>query len=385
MKIAILGRQTQLSLAELISLYGPNVRADGPVAQIETDDIALDILGGSLKIAHPIAEFDHSSWSRLCQNLLTQVGWEKHFGQTKQKLNLSLSVYNTRASDRQITGLGLQLKQVLRTQCNLNVRLVPSRGGSTNAASIIHNRILQSGADIIIAPFKRRWLIALTTQVQDIDKYALRDHGRPSRNAKIGLLPPKLAQILLNLTRPPANATVLDPFCGGGVVLQEALLRGWNVMGSDKNPLQVEASRQNLRWLRQHFRISAESDLTVADATSAHWAKRPDAVAAEIDLGPALATPQTPIRLAALKRQAENLTEAFLANLAPQIQPSTPVGLALPAWRVRDHFQRLDIVDRASSLGYTIKQFQPVPQQDLIYWRTDQLVGRELIILTKAA
>ena len=47
------------------------------------------------------------------------------------------------------------------------------------------------------------------------------------------MLPPKLAQIIVSLSGTQPGQTVLDPFCGTGVVLQEALIMGAIVYGFD--------------------------------------------------------------------------------------------------------------------------------------------------------
>src|SRR5438132_1608433 len=82
-------------------------------------------------------------------------------------------------------------------------------------------------------------ILAQTVKVQDIAAYAQRDQARPKRYAKVGMLPPKLAQIIINLAvgrlpdnqlasicdipageqipRPHLELTLLDPFCGTGV------------------------------------------------------------------------------------------------------------------------------------------------------------------------
>ncbi len=57
--------------------------------------------------------------------------------------------------------------------------------------------------------------------------------------------------------------------------------------------------------------------------------------------------------------------------------------MGVPAWKNGSNYETLNIVDRATALGYTIKQFLPVKQTDLLYHRPDQLVGREILVLTR--
>ncbi len=53
--------------------------------------------------------------------------------------------------------------------------------------------------------------------MQDVDEYAARDQARPKRDAYVGMLPPKLAQTLINNAygnelSGEKRVTVLDPF-----------------------------------------------------------------------------------------------------------------------------------------------------------------------------
>jgi DNA modification methylase len=54
---------------------------------------------------------------------------------------------------------------------------------------------------------------------------------------------PQLVTSLLNIGRVPAGGRVLDPMCGSGTTLVEALLAGYHATGFDLNPLSVLMSR----------------------------------------------------------------------------------------------------------------------------------------------
>jgi SAM-dependent methyltransferase len=66
-------------------------------------------------------------------------------------------------------------------------------------------------------------------------------HAYPAR------LHPEVARRLLALVRAPAPATVLDPCCGSGTVLVEALAAGHRAVGTDLSPLAIELSRMKTR------------------------------------------------------------------------------------------------------------------------------------------
>lgn len=99
---------------------------------------------------------------------------------------------------------------------------------------------------------------------------------------------PAIARVLLHELRPPARGTVVDPFCGSGTVLVEAMIAGLRGVGGDSSPLasrlaRVKTERRGPRE-RERFVVAAER---VAAASSARvrgrvrvWASLPAAEAA---------------------------------------------------------------------------------------------------------
>lgn len=92
--------------------------------------------------------------------------------------------------------------------------------------------------------------VAVTLAVQDFEEYRFLDFGRPQRDMVSGSMPPKLAKIMLNLSGVKIDQAILDPFCGSGTMIQQALLLGFtNIVGSDASPKAVEDTKKNLNWL----------------------------------------------------------------------------------------------------------------------------------------
>ena len=57
---------------------------------------------------------------------------------------------------------------------------------------------------------------------------------------------PKFARALVNLARVPSGGRLLDPFCGTGAIVLEAVLSGLEAMGTDLSSRMVEGARENL-------------------------------------------------------------------------------------------------------------------------------------------
>jgi tRNA (guanine10-N2)-dimethyltransferase len=372
--IAILGRQPQVSMAELVSLYGDAVQFLNFDLAIVDGEIDLKRLGGTQKVAEIIAEFPHAKLDEALQKLRGPELLAKLIRRSDKKLAIGISVYGQKVLIRELFRTGLELKKLLRAQGQA-VRIIEGKGASLSTAQVLHNAMTTGGAEIVIATGQNKTLIGVTREIQDIEAYSKRDHGRPARSAKIGMLPPKLAQIMINLASPAADSVVLDPFCGTGVVLQEAALMGYQAYGSDIEASTVEMARINMDWLEQPV------TLETTDATTHTWKAPIGGVVTEGYLGPTLEREPDEAQLKTLRRDASLLTLAFLRNLRPQLESGTPVCITLPAWKQGSRYARLEIIDQIESLGYTLKQFFPVLQGDLLYHRPDQIVGRELVSL----
>lgn len=118
---------------------------------------------------------------------------------------------------------------------------------------------------------------AKTIWVQDFEDWGKRDYGRPVVDAHIGMLPPKVARMMVNIA---SAKTILDPFCGVGTILAEALTIGKQVFGSDINPVQIAKTKKNLEWLGK------ACSLQVSDARKV-IVPPIDAIVTEPFLGPA--------------------------------------------------------------------------------------------------
>lgn len=361
--LSVLGRQPKISLAELTSLYR-EVRPLGTgLATFESDSMPeINRLGGSLKIAQKIDT--------------TPLDFLKNL--PDGKITLGVSDYTPRGTKKHASDEALKLKRQLK-KLGRSVRILPNTAATISTAAAHHNQLGEKPRQVELILTKIGWFS--TVGVQNITAYTKRDQARPARDAKVGMLPPKLAQILINLCGDlPNGARILDPFCGTGVVLQEAALMGYTPYGTDLSERMTQYAERNLIWLgAKDFTIEA------GDATTFKWTKQIDAVAAEIYLGPPMSLPPVDIKLKTAKQECQTILLGFLKNIAPQIRASTPLALGIPAWlRPDGTYSRLNILDEIEKLGYNVVKYQNLSQEDLLYHREGQVVAREIIVLRKA-
>jgi tRNA (guanine10-N2)-dimethyltransferase len=282
---------------------------------------------------------------------------------------------------------GLSVKKSIKSS-GRPVRLVPNPELALNSAQVLHNQLTAERAwELVFVRDGTQTIVAQTTNVQDIDAYAARDQARPARDARVGMLPPKLAQIIMNLAtstvKPNVSQTLLDPFCGTGVVLQEAVLAGYNVYGTDLEERMIRYSRDNLNWLQDKQHTSYEWFLEVGDATSHTWRQPVDTIAGETYLGRPFSALPKPDMLQEVMQDVNLIHKKFLRNVARQTQPGFRLCIAVPAWKTPQGFKHLKTLEILPELGYTRMEFAHASTNQLIYHRENQIVGRELVVLVR--
>ena len=385
MIICILGRQPAFGLAELESRFSAeSVMPLGSMAAeiaADTDAIPYHLLGSVMKFAQPLATYDSVEWSSLvtfASETLNELLTEMPEG----KIKLGLSLYDLPVSLKSLQRAGLELKKILRAN-GRSVRVVPNTGLELNSAQVTHNRLTSElGCELLFIRDGRQTHLARTIYVQDIDDYAKRDFGRPKRDAFVGMLPPKLAQTMLNLAQVNPGMRILDPFCGTGVVLQEAALMGASIYGTDVSERMIEFSLKNLEWLRITYHIDLDAYLEVADATTTTWQQPIEAVICETYLGRPLTHLPPADELQIIIKECDDITAKFLTQLNSQLAAGTRCCVAVPAWFNGRTFKHLPIVDDLEKMGYNRISFKHASNTDLIYHRENQVVARELLVIT---
>lgn len=387
MYISILGRQPALGIAELERLYKDVSWFSQDTALIRANTVDLSRLGGSQKIGRVVAELPGGDWVQASRKLVSayQEAWRTHEG----KITLGLSAYGFRTSARDVQKTGIILKKKLR-ESGVSLRLIPNDSPALSTATSHHNKLGLSDNKVellIVRSSDGKVIIAESIGSQNITAYAKRDQGRPKRDSFVGMLPPKLAQMIVNLASPPETkgAVLLDPFCGTGVVLQEAALMGFSVYGTDLSPKMIDFSNQNLEWLNKTHTVNATNRLEQGDAMSHIWRQPIDAVACESYLGQPFSAPPSPAKLREVRGNCNYIISEFLKTIGKQLQPGTPLCVAVPAWRGSDgQFTHLPLTREVDRLGYTRTPLTTVTSDQLLYYRDDQVVARELLVLVKA-
>ncbi len=360
--IFITGKHPELSVAELKTRYTKYKLwvkgGDFVVMDIgnAVDQTEFNQLGGSIKAAEFIKEVKKDALVETLADVLSS-----HYQDSK--LDYGLSLYGM--SEKQLRPILLKLKKKLKAD-GVKSRFINNQ--FKNISSAQYKSIRKKGIELIIVNNKGRFTIGHTVAVQDIDGYSKRDYDKPFRSMQMGMMPPKLAQILINLTG--VKGRIWDPFCGGGTLIMEGLLMGREMIGSDINSKHIEGAEKNVAWLKKEFKVTPAAKLLVHDATKP-FKESFDAIAFEGDLG---VPHNQSIKSDQLRVVAEGLDDLyirFFENLKV-MKCKVPVVAALPFFRLRNGQEvELNCVREIEKIGFK-------KTLHLKYSREHQAVGRAI-------
>lgn len=381
--IAILGRQPDIGISELRSLYGhASVTPISDYAAILETSANLDVqsLGSIIKLGRVVETVNVIDWLSVSKNIVSY--YANKWKVLDRKQTLGISVYGGILRAQAVQRTGLALKTMLKKN-GVSLRLIPQNDPILSSAISHHNKLglSENKTELLVVSATGMTYIAESIGAQNITALAARDQGRPKRDAFVGMLPPKLALTMINLSGVKPGTRILDPFCGTGVLLQEAMLLGYNVYGTDLSDKMIDYTLTNLEWLAEKYNLSSQFDVHQGDAMDTSWQQPIGAVICETYLGQPFSAPPRQEKLEQVRRNCDHIISSFLKNIAPQLAPSTPLCLAVPAWR-DDYgsFTHLTVFKQLEKLGYKTDQNKP----SLLYFREDQVVAREIICFTKA-
>jgi tRNA (guanine10-N2)-dimethyltransferase len=387
--IFILGSNPGLSLAEILSVVNiKKYKLYGEALLVESDleiDIksAIEKLGGTIKIAEYKAEIEYKDLKENIANLIHKEALNRDKG----KFNYALSLYG--GVNINFKDLAIGVKNILRTKA-VSSRWVKAQGKekSLSSASVYHNKLLdKNGVEILLIASEKTITVAKTITVQGFINYSKRDYGRPERDSLSGMIPPKLAKMMLNLSGAKEGDKILDPFCGSGTIVNEALLLGLkNIYGFDISKKAVEDTNNNLKWLEKEFSQDISKveikEIDVMKISEHLSLSSIDAVCTEPYLGPQ----RGKIEPQAVKKELDKLYSEALKELHKVLKPKAKVVIIWPMFFPEKSPLYLD----PNIQGYQKISYKYLAdlnllnkRHNLFYGRPGQRLWREVIVLEK--
>ncbi len=226
---------------------------------------------------------------------------------------------------------------------------------------VLKKNLVENKAEVLLCIGKEETGVATTVAVHNPFEFQKRDIYKPNQRT-IFAIPPRLARIMVNLSACKPGKVLLDPFCGVGTILQEALLARAKVVGVDVNPWCVKAANENLEWIKREYNLE-DTEFRVLQGDIGRLTEKigqetVDCVVTEPDLGPALR--QVPTGPYALKiiQKLEPLYFTFVEEAHRVLQNGGRLVLVTPYIITRSgQSVTMPIGEKLENLGF--RRIQP--------------------------
>ncbi len=228
----------------------------------------------------------------------------------------------------------------------------------------------------------------------NIKQYKKREFKKPRVDPKSGLLPSKLAKMLINLSYTKHGVKRLyDPFCGGGTIITEANVLGIHGIGSDVDKKTVDDAKTNAKWVRSEYGLShIEDEFFISDVryldTQLLRSKHIDAIVTEPYLGKPV---HKPLRMGSQDNQnlkkVNELISSAIKNASAILEPGRRIVIIIPQFKTMKGIAKLEISERFNRFSFKrvnlLDTLDIDKSPDLLYFRPKAVVLRDIFILEK--
>lgn len=415
-----LGRNPSLSAAEILSVF--RIKQITRKIEIFSEEILMaatdsfldveqinQVLGGSIKIGQVFdavgMDEDESKFNRifssdnLVSHYLPSISGKIHFG---------VSIYNGGGQIQYVAQLEKQLKDINKLikenlqNAGFKAGFVQIKGRFISSVSVAKNNLLHKGAEIVLIVALDKILVGRTMAVQEFEEFSKRDFDRPRKDKRSGIIPPKLARMMINISEIGPDEVIFDPFCGSGTVMQEAIFLGnKRIIGSDISNKAVRDTKENIEWIFHSFRNINRNKFNIrifeTDIRKAPEVIPPqsvDAVVTEPFLGPPLFRMPDENTVRTIFQNLEKLYLDAFASLSKIVKKSGKIVICFPSFAINGQMMFMDIIKKIESLGF--RQLELISEigiegtskgktnrNTIVYGSRNQFVIREIIKFEK--
>lgn len=325
-----------------------------------------------------------------------------------KKFRYGASVYGSPKNEKTAHDLLLGLNRLF-DEHKVKASYVFPDGGEMSSVQIEKYHLFEDkGIDFVVIYEAELVKIGITHTVQPFDIWSRIDYGRPQRDPKSGMLPPKVARMMVHIglgafvkshTGWNNEIMVNDPFCGSGTVITEAMRMGCRVGGSDISEKAVLDSQANVAWLLnsayylpeegtidrffgyKHVRLE-NKDIAIHKEEVAHIDKlvakeSVQVIATEPYLGPPFSEEPTPGKLDRIIKGLEKMYIGALSTMKHILAPEGVIVFAEPIYYGHEKTMKVGIIDNTTRFGYTLGS------KIVEYKRERSFVGRRIGVLIK--
>jgi len=288
-------------------------------------------LAGTHKVAIPITSMVESPGDAATEVVRFLEGADDGF-------SFSVSYYSSQGiQEPEYESVVATMLSIVREAGFRKANLVRSRGGTELYAKEVLSR---KTTDFIILRVGNQYRIGVTAYIPNAVEFRARSNERPVVSSQISISS-RLAKVLVNLGGLSKGELMLDPFCGSGTILLEAVVAGMNCIGIDKNPTRIENTKRNLQWISSRSKNAIGSySLKVGDATKVEslldGSTPVDAVVTEPILLPRIDYTPRLEKARRMVRNASRLYSESLYSIAVVVRSGGRIVIVAPSLRTSE-------------------------------------------------
>ncbi len=372
----LFGNTPKFSFAEL-SAVARNVHVTRTQGSIGSVDLASDNdaktlltqLGGSIKVIRQLELIEKPNNAHILEvatKALTRESEKDKIVYGVAEIGRDhLPVFDAMSIKSHIKNLGYK------------VQFKDGPRGGVPTALLLHKPFVQ---EIVLIGTDEGTIIGKTIAVQDIDAWTEVDRGKPYADRKKGMLPPKVARMMLNWGlgdfASDAQPVIYDPFCGSGTVLLEALALGKTALiGSDMDPEATRGTKENITWYSNNKRTQAALEIITGDVSKVTPQQKVNLIVTE----PFLGKPRpNPAKVPYIFKGLERLYKGAFKHWTHILEDKAVIVIVMPTITIHNKngkkhtFSMQKFIDSLSKLGYTTSS-EPIE-----YSRSQAVVRRTL-------
>jgi len=380
----LLGRNIKLSLAEIFSYLEKNkiklinfyLASNGVLIDVDKElDInkAINDLGGTIAIGNISFQGD-------IDKIIKEISEKEIYFGVSNKLNYTIFNFCDEISFEKVYSA---MKSNFKKE-RLKSRYHPLRGDlkmqDGDALLGSPSSLAKLGAKYFL--FKTdKYFFGTFDEVYNTIESEKRDMERPLRREELAISP-RLSKILINLSQVKENEILLDPFCGVGAIIQEALLQNINVVGVDADEKAVKNCNLNISWLKKNYKIDSKYEILNSNSIKAKL-KKIDGIVTEPSLGKLLRKIPSEKEAQKMISNFENLIIAVLNNIKKYLKIEGKIAFTSPFIKTvnkRIGINIRKIIEKTGLKSYEINNAVfPIEE-----FKEGQIVGRKIFVLIKS-
>lgn len=379
----LIGREFKLCTAEILKIFNGAtlVYNDRKIVILDNlkEEVAIEKLQkmwGTIK-AFKVRKVLEGNFNEFPKSIFDEVK------DREGKISYGVTLENTWAEYKTVL---MKIKKYLKEK-GLSSRFINKDFKAITTAQIKWEKLLKKGTDFNFVNTDEGVYFWETIWVQDIDGYSERDYSK-KRDMQIWMLPPKLSQIMINLS---GGDVIYDPFVGLGTVLIEAVNWGSSkVFGSDLSDRMVETADENLKVFKDKKSLNYNFDVFKLNAKfieeKADILKEVDWIVTEGYLWEVMT--QKNISIDRIEKQKESLKKIYSRFFSGLKRASYKgkVVISFPFWEFKKKYFYFNegyefILENFKIEKLDLWNLEVAEKWSLLYKRNNQLVWREIFVI----